>query len=101
MTLRYQDWLTLTPRLQWIGPTTTGQLESAGSTERRTVDAWHVLSLHAGVHKLAQDHLSLYLDVYNLTDERYYAAHTSSSGSVLQEVPQQPRTLMGTLEYRF
>jgi outer membrane receptor protein involved in Fe transport len=53
------------------------------------------------MHKLASERLSLYFDIYNLFDQRYYAAHTSSSSSVLQAVPQQPRTYMGTLEYRF
>lgn len=101
VTFRYQDWLTITPRLQWIGDTNTGRNVSTTSSERLQTDAYTQASLHLGIHKLAGDKLSLYFDVYNLTDERYYAAHTSSSSSVLQAVPQQPRTYMGTLEYHF
>lgn len=100
-TFRYQDWLTITPRLQWIGPTNTGKTVSNTSSERIKTDAYTVASLHVGIHKLAGDNLSLYFDVYNLFDARYYAAHTSTSSAVLQAVPQQPRTFMSTLEYRF
>jgi len=59
-----------------------------------------VASLHFGVHKLAGERLSLYFDIYNLFDERYYAAHGSSSTTMLA-VPQQPRSYMATLQYRF
>ncbi len=101
VTLRYQDWLTITPRLQWIGKTTTGMADpSQPPGTRLKTDPYTVASLHAGIHKLAGEHMSVYLDIYNLFDKRYYAAHGSSSDTLLQ-VPQQPRTLMGTLEYRF
>lgn len=99
-TFRYKDWLTITPRLQWIGETNTGRKNTLSPGERLTVDAYTIASLHFGVHKLAGERLSLYLDIYNLFDERYYAAHGSSSTTMLQ-VPQQPRTVVGTLEYRF
>lgn len=101
LTLRYQDWLTVTPRLQWIDQTTTGAINRVQNDRIKKTDAYTVASLHFGVHKLAGEHLSLYFDIYNLFDERYYAAHTSSASTVLQAVPQQPRTYMGTLEYRF
>lgn len=101
VTLRYQDWLTLTPRLQWIGETTTGAINRAANDRVKKTDAYALASLHVGLHKLADERLSLYVDIYNLFDKRYHAAHTSSSGVVMQAVPQQPRTLMGTLEYRF
>jgi len=101
VTLRYQDWLTITPRLQWIDETTTGAINRVQNDRVKLTDPYTVASLHIGAHKLAGEHLSLYFDIYNLFDERYYAANTSSSSSVLQAVPQQPRTFMGTLEYRF
>ncbi|MDD2741558.1 MAG: TonB-dependent receptor [Rhodocyclaceae bacterium] len=101
VTLRYKDWLTITPRLQWIDETSTGAVNRVQNDRIKKTDSYTTASLHVGVHKLAGEHLSLYLDIYNLFDERYYAAHTSSSSLVLQAVPQQPRTFMGTLEYRF
>ena len=101
VTVRYQDWLTITPRLQWIGETTTGMPDTTKPPgDRLKTDAYTVASLHIGAHKLAGERLSLYVDIYNLFDARYYAAHGSSSDTLLQ-VPQQPRTLMGTVEYRF
>lgn len=99
-TFRYKDWLTITPRLQWIGETNTGRKNTLSPGERLKVDAYTVASLHIGIHKLANERLSLYFDIYNLFDERYYAAHGSASSTMLQ-VPQQPRALVGTLEYRF
>ena len=101
VTLRYQDWLTITPRLQWIDDTTTGAINREANDRIKKTDAYTVASLHVGMHKLAGENLSLYFDVYNLFDKRYYAAHTSSSGAVMQAVPQQPRSFMGTLEVRF
>lgn len=101
VTLRYQDWLTITPRLQWIDDTSTGAINRAQDDRVKETDAYTLASLHLGMHKLAGEKLSLYFDVYNLFDKRYYAAHTSSSSSVLQAVPQQPRTFMAALEYRF
>ncbi len=99
-TFRYQDWLTITPRLQWVGETTTGRKDPAHAGERLKSDDYTTVSLHIGVHKLAGERLSLYLDIYNLFNERYYAAHGSASTTLLQ-VPQSPRAAMGTLEYRF
>lgn len=101
ITFRYQDWLTVTPRLQWIDDTTTGAINRVQNDRVKKTDAYTVASLHIGAHKLAGERLSLYFDIYNLFDKRYYAAHTSSSSAVMQAVPQQPRTFMGTLEYRF
>ncbi len=99
-TFRYQDWLTITPRLQWIGETNTGRKNNLAPGERLKTDAYAVASLHLGMHKLLDERLSFYVNVYNLFDQRYYNAHGSSS-TVMLQVPQQPRTLMGTVEYRF
>ena len=101
VTLRYQDWLTITPRVQWIDDTTTGAINRIPNDRVKKTDDYALASLHIGIHKLADERLSLYLDAYNLFDHRYHAAHTSSSSAVMQAMPQQPRTLMGTLEYRF
>jgi outer membrane receptor for ferric coprogen and ferric-rhodotorulic acid len=85
-TFRYQDWLTITPRLQWIGETTTGRKNSLVPGERLKTDAYAVASLHLGMHKLLDERLSFYVDVHNLFDQRYYNAHGSSS-TVMLEVP--------------
>jgi outer membrane receptor protein involved in Fe transport len=101
VTLRYQDWLTITPRVQWIDDTTTGAINRVPNDRIKKTDDYTVASLHIGAHKLAGERLALYFDIYNLFDRRYHAAHTSSSSAVMQAVPQQPRTYMGSLEYRF
>lgn len=99
-TLRYQDWLTITPRLMWVGETNTGRKNALVPGERLKTDAYTLVHLNVGWHKLWNDKLSFYFDVYNALDKRYYNAHGTSS-TVMLQVPQQPRTLMGTLEYRF
>lgn len=99
-TFRYQDWFTVTPRMQWVSETNTGRKNALVPGERLKVDAHTVASLHFGFHKLAGERLSMYFDIYNLFDERYYAAHGSSSTTMLA-VPQQPRSYMATLQYRF
>ncbi len=100
-TFRYENWLTVTPQMHWIGPTSTGRAEWPGAAERLKTAGYRVFNLRVGLYELGDAPLSFYLDVCNLTDERYYAAHTSSSSAVLLAVPQQPRTLLGTLKYRF
>lgn len=100
-TFRYQDWLTITPHLLRIGETTTGAINRVANDRIKKTDPYTLVNLHIGMHKLADERLSFHFDIYNLFDRRYYAAHASSSSAVMQAMPQQPRTLMGTLEYRF
>ena len=84
----------------WVGETNTGRKNTLAPGERLKTDAYTVVNFNAGWHKLWNDKASFYFDVYNLFDKRYYNAHGSSS-TVMLQVPQQPRTLMGTVEYRF
>lgn len=98
-TLRNRDWLTVTARVQGTGPVTTGR--KIGNTgERIEAPGYAVASLHFGFHKLADRKLSAYVDIYNLFDRRYYAAHGSASTTFVQ-MPQQPRSLNVGLEYKF
>jgi outer membrane receptor protein involved in Fe transport len=100
-TFRYQDRYTITPKLQWVGDTNTGRKSKTALGERLQTPGYTVANLHLGAHRLLADHnLSAYLDIYNLFDKRYYAAHGSAS-STFVGVPQQPRTLMVSAEYRF
>lgn len=113
-TLRYYDRLTVTPKLRWIGSVTNGRKKAPSSTElppasckstqkapeRCATPGYAVMDLHLGWHALASNHLSLWLDVYNLTDKRYYAA--AGSGSMtFWDMPQQPRTWMLSTQWRF
>jgi outer membrane receptor protein involved in Fe transport len=99
-TLRHQDWLTVTARLQSTGAVTTGRKLDASTGSRIESPGYAVASLHVGVHKLADRKLSAYFDIYNLFDRRYYAAHGSASSTFVQ-VPQQPRSFFASLEYKF
>ncbi len=113
-TLRYRDRFTLTPRLLWTGDTTHGRkrppaaavqipadcTQAMVAPKRCETDGYFVANLHMGWHKLLDGHASLWLDVYNLFDTRYHAAHGSASRT-FWDMPQQPRSWMLSLEYRF
>lgn len=98
-TFRQRDWLTITARVQGTGPVTTGR-KIGNSGDRIEAPGYAVASLHFGFHKLADRKLSAYVDIYNLFDRRYYAAHGSASTTFVQ-VPQPPRSLGVSLEYKF
>lgn len=96
-TFRYQDRFTLTPRVLWIGDTSNGR-KGATAPERLNTPGYTVTDLHLGWHKLLNGKASLWLDVYNLFDKRYYAAGGAGSRTFF-DMPQQPRAWMLSLEY--
>lgn len=99
-TFRYRDRYTITPKLYLIGATTTERNDKTQPGERLKAPGYAVMNLHFGAHKLADRNLSAWLDIYNLFDRRYYAAYGSSSTTFVK-MPQPPRSVMLTLEYRF
>lgn len=99
-TFRYLDRLSITPSILSIGDTSTGRKDRAHPGERIQTPGYTIANLHIGVHKLFDGKSSLWLDIYNLTDKRYYAAHGSASTTFLN-MPQQPRTWMASIEYHF
>jgi outer membrane receptor protein involved in Fe transport len=99
-TFRYRDRFTITPKFYLIGATTTERNDKTQPGERLKTPGYALMNLHFGAYKLADRNLSAYLDIYNLFDRRYYAAYGSSSTTFVN-MPQQPRSAMLTLEYRF
>ena len=96
-TFRYRDRFSITPRLLWIGDTSNGR-KGATAPERLTTPGHTVVDLHLGWHKLFGGKASAWLDINNLFDARYTAAHGSGSRTFF-DMPQQPRTWMLSLEY--
>ncbi len=99
-TFRYRDRVSITPRLLWTGDVANGRKDNARPGQRLMTPGYTVASLHVGWHGLLDGHATLWLDVYNLFDARYEAAHGSAS-STFFDMPQQPRSWMASLEYRF
>jgi len=110
-TFRYLDRFSITPKLLYTGDTTNGRKRASSilpqqcTTTMRAPDrcvtaGYTVANLHIGWHKLFDGRASLWLDIYNLFDKRYHAAHGSASRT-FWDMPQQPRTWMASLEYRF
>jgi outer membrane receptor protein involved in Fe transport len=99
-TFRYLDRFTISPQVLVIGDTNTGLKDAANPGDRIKSPGYTVTNLHLGWHKLLDGKATLWFDVYNLLDTRYYAAHGSASTTFVQ-MPQQPRTWMTGLEYHF
>lgn len=98
-TLRYLDRVSITPQVLWIGDTGNGR-KSGAAPDRLTTPGYSVANLHVGWHRLFNGKTTAWLDVYNLFDKRYYAAHGSGSRTFF-DMPQQPRTWTLSLEYAF
>lgn len=98
-TLRYRDRFTITPRLLWVGDTSNGR-KGAAPPERLDTPGYTLADLHLGWHKLFDGRASAWLEIHNLFDTRYYAAHGSGSRTFF-DMPQQPRTWTLSLEYPF
>ncbi len=100
-TVRYRDRLTVTPSMYWIGDTTNGRkLDASTPPKRRETPGYQVTNLHIGWHQVFDRNATLWLDVYNLFDERYYVAHGSGSRTFF-DMPQQPRSWQLSLEIPF
>jgi outer membrane receptor for ferrienterochelin and colicins len=110
-TFRYYDQFSITPQLLVIGDTTNGRKKastvlpqqcdrSMTAPDRCVTRGYALVNLHMGWHKLFDGRATLWLDIYNLFDKRYHAAHGSGS-LTFWDMPQQPRSWMAALEYRF
>lgn len=100
-TFRYLDRVSITPRIMWIGDTRNGRKKDSGNPPARLETPGYALTnLHIGWHKLFDGKATLWLDIYNLFDERYYAAGGAGSRT-FYDMPQQPRSWLAALEYRF
>ena len=114
-TFRYRDSLTVTPKIRWTDRVTNGRTgpPAAGSgvpsascnsikkaPDRCTTPGYTVMDLHIGWHSLLGSQASLWLDIYNLTDKRYYAA-AASGDHTFWDMPQQSRNWMISAEWRF
>ncbi|MBS0506778.1 MAG: TonB-dependent receptor [Proteobacteria bacterium] len=113
-TLRWRDRFSITPRIYWTGDVTNGRTKGPADPllpkgacqgtlappSRCSTPGYTLVDLHLGWHRLLDGRATLWLDVYNLLDRRYYAA-AGSSYRTFWDMPQQPRTWMVTLDYRY
>ena len=113
-TLRWRDQWSITPKLRWSSSTTNGRTKAPANPllpaahcssnpsapTRCSTPGAAVLDLHLGWHQLLDGKATLWLDVTNVLDKRYYAAGGGGS-MTFWDMPQQPRRWMLTLDYRF
>lgn len=113
-TLRWRENFSITPKIYWTDDVTNGRTKAPGSLllppascqgtmqapKRCTTPGYTLVDLHLGWHKLLDGKASVWLDIYNLFDRRYYAA--AGAGSLtFWDMPQQPRSWMLSLDYQF
>lgn len=100
-TLRYRDWLIVTPQLLIQGDTANGR-KNPGNVPpaRRMTPGYTLINLHVAWQRALGPQTTLWLDVENLADKRYYAAHGSASRTFF-DMPQQPRTTVVSVEVAF
>jgi outer membrane receptor for ferrienterochelin and colicins len=99
-TFLYQDKYFITPKLYLIGATNTKRSDSSDNSKRVQVGAYTLINLHLGIKDLLPG-LSLSLDIYNLADRRYGNAGGETAATNFISAPQQPRSGMVSLTYRF
>lgn len=99
-TFSYRNYF-LTSKLYYIGKANTGREDrntDDPSDLQQTPDHF-LMHLHLGANDILLN-LSAYLDVLNLFDARYYGAAGSASTTFVQ-MPQQGRSVMFSLGYKF
>ncbi len=99
-TFRYYDSFSITPQILAVGTTTNGRKNESMPPERLETPGYTIANLHVGWHRLAEGRATLWFDLYNAFDRRYYAAGGAGSRT-FYDMPQQPRTWIMSLEYRF
>lgn len=113
-TLSWRDRFTITPKIYWSSAVTHSRKKgptnpllppaycqgNMSAPARCSTPGYTLVDLHLGWHRLLDGKASLWLDITNLLDRRYFAAGGSGS-QTFWDVPQQPRHWMLTLDYRF
>ncbi|GAB6042031.1 TonB-dependent receptor plug domain-containing protein [Endothiovibrio diazotrophicus] len=99
-TFRYRNRYTVTPKLYWIGDTNTERKDPADPGTRIQADDWFRADLLLAAHDVGAKGITANLEVYNLFDRRYHVAAGSGSTTFVT-MPQQPRTVMLTVQYDY
>lgn len=97
LTYTYDNKYTVTPKLYWIGRTNSPQSEPDNPQTLQTISAYWRVDLYASAKLM--DNFSLFLNVNNLFDRRYYNAGAFSAS--LTASPQDPRTVSAGFTYQF
>jgi len=97
LTYIYQKKYTVTPTLSWISKTYNSQSETNNPPSLQTSPSYWRVDLYAKA-KIMND-LSLFLNINNLFDKRYY--NTGDFPASMVASPQNPRTISLGFNYQF
>lgn len=95
-TFKYLDRFSITPHLLHVGDARSER--RAAAPNRLMTPGYTVADLHLGWHKLLDGKASIWFDIYNVFDKRYYSA---AGAGTFVGMPQPPRRGMLVLEYSF
>ncbi|TAN49727.1 MAG: TonB-dependent receptor [Methylococcaceae bacterium] len=98
LTYTLQDKYTITPKLYWIGATNSWQTQANDPAELQNVPSYVRLDLYLSAKVMKN--LSLFLNVSNLLDQRYYNTGDRYDSSLVYS-PQDPRIVSGGFIYQF
>jgi iron complex outermembrane receptor protein len=98
LTYTYQNKYTITPKLYWIGKTTSSQPENNQPQTLQTIPDYLRVDLYASAKIV--DNFSLFVNVNNLFDNRYYNTGDLYPSS-MPASPQDPRTVSGGFIFQF
>jgi iron complex outermembrane receptor protein len=87
----------ISPSVRWIGQSTNYRITTPGQTKQR-VKSHIVTDLNMGVNNIWKA-FSASINIQNLQDKRYYNAGGNSARH--PSVPQEPRRVVLTLNYKF
>ena len=97
LTYTYQDKYTITPKIYWNGRTNSSQSEANNPQVLQTISPYWRADLYVSAKVMVN--FSLFVNVSNLFDRRYYNAAAFASSMIAS--PQDPRTLSAGFTYQF
>lgn len=98
LTYTLQDKYTITPKLYWIGAANSWQVTAHNPGKLQNVPSYTRLDLYLSA-KVVKN-FSLFLNVSNLLDQRYYNTGDRYDSSMVYS-PQDPRVVSGGFVYQF
>ncbi|WP_353571094.1 TonB-dependent receptor [Candidatus Albibeggiatoa sp. nov. BB20] len=99
-TFTYQQRYFFTPKIYLIDQTVSNKPDPNQPSKWLTSPGYVVMDLHFGAIEV-WDQLSVFVDIHNVFDTRYYNAGSITQNSTFLANPQQPRSIGLTLKYRF
>jgi len=97
----YKKHYFITPRFYLIAPSNSARLDEQNPGQRVQSPGYGLFNLHLGATKLFNSNVSVYLDIENVLNRRYFHAGGETNATALVQNPQPARNWMLSLQYQF